>query len=297
MTAPLYSVRPVTTPASARCLDGNTSYCAYREYAKSIMISTGTARKNSTITEHTPVPRGIRGQSAHAQQEAEHTRQHDGYRRGGQRALDAGQHVGLPQVAGQERLPFRGGQLALGRTVCGRPPRRSVPPRRRRSPRRRDCCAPGRAGRERRTERTAVVTAATANRLPSQPNSSPSGSVRITNPIANIPPTNNTAAVFSIISFINSAASATPIADAMVVFFVNAISTEPSGMMTARKACGSMTIRRFCPKVKPSERAASAWPSGTVFTPDANGLADERRGVDRQAEHRQPEVAVVDRRR
>ena len=36
-------------------------------------------------------------------------------------------------------------------------------------------------------------------------------------------------------------------------------------MMTARKACGSRIIRRFCPKVKPSERAASAWPSGTVL--------------------------------
>ena len=36
------------------------------------------------------------------------------------------------------------------------------------------------------------------------------------------------AAVFSIISFISSAASATPIADAIVVFFVNAISTEPA---------------------------------------------------------------------
>ena len=53
MTAPLYSVRPVMTPASARCLDGKTSYSAYRKYAKIIMISTGTARKNSTMTEHT----------------------------------------------------------------------------------------------------------------------------------------------------------------------------------------------------------------------------------------------------
>ena len=53
-----------------------------------------------------------------------------------------------------------------------------------------------------------------------------------------------------------------------MVFFVSAISTEPSGMMTARKACGSKTIRRFCPKVKPSDRAASTWPSGTVFTPE-----------------------------
>ena len=53
-----------------------------------------------------------------------------------------------------------------------------------------------------------------------------------------------------------------------MVFFVNAISTEPSGMMTARKACGNRIIRRFCQNVKPSDRAASAWPSGTVLTPE-----------------------------
>ena len=87
-------------------------------------------------------------------------------------------------------------------------------------------------------------------------------------PPRKIAPTAISAAVFSIISFINSAASATPIADAIVVFLVNAINTEPSGRMTARKACGSRIIRRFCPNVRPSDRAASAWPSGTVFTPD-----------------------------
>ena len=81
-------------------------------------------------------------------------------------------------------------------------------------------------------------------------------------------PTVTSAAVFSVISFISSAASATPIAEAIVVFLVNAISTEPSGMSTDRKACGNRIIRRFWPKVKPSERAASAWPSGTVFTPE-----------------------------
>ena len=89
-----------------------------------------------------------------------------------------------------------------------------------------------------------------------------------TNPAANIAPTVNSAAVFSIISFISSAASATPIAEAIVVFFVNAISTEPNGMITARKACGSRMIRRFWLNVSPSDRAASAWPSGTVFTPE-----------------------------
>ena len=53
-----------------------------------------------------------------------------------------------------------------------------------------------------------------------------------------------------------------------MVFLINAIKTDPSGMITARNACGSNTIRRFWLNVNPSERAASAWPSGTVFTPD-----------------------------
>ena len=76
--------------------------------------------------------------------------------------------------------------------------------------------------------------------------------------------------MFSIISFISSAASATPMAEAIVVFFTRAISTEPSGLITARKACGSRISRRFWPKLRPSERAASAWPNGTVLTPDRN---------------------------
>src|SRR5262245_51244452 len=50
ITAPLYSVKLVMTPASAKCLDGKTSYSANKKYAKIIMISTGTARKNSTTT-------------------------------------------------------------------------------------------------------------------------------------------------------------------------------------------------------------------------------------------------------
>ena len=90
----------------------------------------------------------------------------------------------------------------------------------------------------------------------------------MTKPTAKIVPTTSSAAVSSIISFIFSAASATPIAEAIVVFFVNAISTDPSGMITARKACGSSTIRRFWLNVRPSDRAASAWPNGTVLTPE-----------------------------
>ena len=38
--------------------------------------------------------------------------------------------------------------------------------------------------------------------------------------------------------------------------------------MTARKACGSTTIRSVWVKLSPIERAASAWPNGTVLTPD-----------------------------
>ncbi|SLJ82969.1 Uncharacterised protein [Mycobacteroides abscessus subsp. abscessus] len=57
-------------------------------------------------------------------------------------------------------------------------------------------------------------------------------------------------------------------AAAMVEFFVNAISTLPSGAITDRNACGSTTSRRFWLKLKPSERPASDWPSGTVLMPE-----------------------------
>ena len=41
-----------------------------------------------------------------------------------------------------------------------------------------------------------------------------------------------------------------------------------AGAITARKACGSTMSRRFWAKVRPSERPASAWPSGTVLMPE-----------------------------
>ena len=44
--------------------------------------------------------------------------------------------------------------------------------------------------------------------------------------------------------------------------------TEPSGTIDAFHDCGSTTYRRFCPKVRPSDRAASACPAGTALTPD-----------------------------
>ena len=68
--------------------------------------------------------------------------------------------------------------------------------------------------------------------------------------------------------FISSAASATPIAEATVVFLVSAISTEPSGAITARIACGSTTMPSTWVNVRPIALAASAWPGGTVLMPD-----------------------------
>src|SRR5690606_28245141 len=84
---------------------------------------------------------------------------------------------------------------------------------------------------------------ATSYRLLSRPKSRPVGRVRMTNPSAKMPPTTKMAASFSIIVFISSEASDTPMTEAIVEFLVNAMSTEPSGAMTARKAWGR-TIRR-----------------------------------------------------
>ena len=52
--------------------------------------------------------------------------------------------------------------------------------------------------------------------------------------------TNTWSAWFSTLVFISSEASATPMTDAMVVFFVNAMSVLPSGTMAPRRAWGKM---------------------------------------------------------
>ena len=68
--------------------------------------------------------------------------------------------------------------------------------------------------------------------------------------------------------FMRPEASATLAAAATVVFFTRAISTLPSGATAPRKACGRMISQAAGRKDRPMDRAASAWPSGTVFTPD-----------------------------
>ena len=90
----------------------------------------------------------------------------------------------------------------------------------------------------------------------------------MTKPIAKIRKTVTLAVSFSMIVFISPDASATPMIDATVVFLVRAMSTEPSGAMAPRNAWGRITSRSDWPKVSPIERAASAWPAGTVFTPE-----------------------------
>ena len=90
----------------------------------------------------------------------------------------------------------------------------------------------------------------------------------MTNPIAKTMKTVTLAVSFSMIVFIRPEASATPMIDATVVFLVRAMSTEPSGAMAPRNACGRITSRIDWANVRPMERAASAWPRSTVLTPD-----------------------------
>ena len=47
-----------------------------------------------------------------------------------------------------------------------------------------------------------------------------------------------------------------------------AMTTLPSGGTTVRSACGMTTSDSVCPKVRPMERAASAWPAGTALMPE-----------------------------
>ena len=91
-------------------------------------------------------------------------------------------------------------------------------------------------------------------------------------------PTISQSAVFSIISFMSNAASATPIAEAMVVFCQRS-STDPSGMITARNAWGQqddskvLSGRRSRGSAPPSALDPSA---PFVLTLDRT-VADERR--------------------
>ena len=61
---------------------------------------------------------------------------------------------------------------------------------------------------------------------------------------------------------------ATDAAAATVEFLSRAISVLPSGATEPRKACGRMISVADCMKPKPSARAASAWPIGTVLMPE-----------------------------
>ena len=110
--------------------------------------------------------------------------------------------------------------------------------------------------------RTAVarsLIASPTNRLATAPKSRPVGNVSTMNPAAITRKTAvNLSASFSISVVISSAASATPMAEATVVFLVSAISTEPSGAMTARIACGSTMMPSTWVNVSPIARAASA---------------------------------------
>src|SRR5690625_7801794 len=68
--------------------------------------------------------------------------------------------------------------------------------------------------------------------------------------------------------FITKEMSATEIAEATVVFLIKAMKVLPSGAIEPRKACGRITSRAAGRKERPIARAASAWPTGTVFTPE-----------------------------
>ena len=59
----------------------------------------------------------------------------------------------------------------------------------------------------------------------------------------------------------------TPKKPASAEFLIIAMMTLPSGTIADFHACGSTTQRRFWVKVRPIERAASAWPAGTALMP------------------------------
>src|SRR5690554_6663248 len=55
---------------------------------------------------------------------------------------------------------------------------------------------------------------------------------------------------------------------AIEVFLASAINTEMSGGIAERHACGNTMLSSVCQKFIPTDRAASAWPTPTEFTPE-----------------------------
>jgi hypothetical protein len=109
---------------------------------------------------------------------------------------------------------------------------------------------------------------ATASRRESQVKRRPTGRVRMTKPAAiRRKMAGKTSGRNSIIFFMTTAASATPIAAATVVFLVSATITLPRGAMADLTACGRTTSRRVEPKLSPMALAASTWPAGIVLKP------------------------------
>ena len=94
------------------------------------------------------------------------------------------------------------------------------------------------------------------------------------------------------VDFMSSEASATPMTDAMVVFFVSAMSVLPSGTMAARTACGKTMVLNVW--VKDSPRRAGGLRLAEVHGVDtgAQGLGDEGGGVEDKAHHGQTYVVV-----
>src|SRR5690606_25404008 len=183
------------------------------------------------------------------------------------RAADAGQQIGGPAGRFDERLPLGRCQLPVGVECAVDDP--AGDDEEHGHDHRQDLVERLGAGSRCVVENGSECThRATSYRLLSRPKNRPVGRVRMTNPSAKMPPTTKMAASFSIIVFISSEASDTPMTEAIVEFLVNAMSTEPSGAMTARNACGRTIRRRFWLKVRPSERPASDCPSETVLMPE-----------------------------
>jgi urease alpha subunit len=79
----------------------------------------------------------------------------------------------------------------------------------------------------------------------------------------------STASLLALDSRVVAAVSSkTAKAAAIEVFLVRAMTTLMSGGTTVRKAWGRTTSRSDWVKVRPMERAASAWPTPTALMPD-----------------------------
>ena len=230
------------------------------------MISTGTARKNSTKTATWPTDPRVRRKTPDSECDAQDERKHDRQRGGLQRALDTGDDVVLPDIRRDEGLPLRPRQLVFRPEFDADEDKHRSDDQHGDRGREMVANPRARAGCVEEDGRTAHLGDRHSLAHPSE--QSPIGSVRMTNPSANRLPIRSTADEFS--THLRHQQRRLGHADHRRDRRVLGQRDEHRTHRNDRrpKSLRKQDQPQVLAELRPSDRAASACPNGIVFTPE-----------------------------